>query len=42
LKASQQFRGRMDIEVIDSQTVSIGLGLIVQTVTQAAQRGEDL
>lgn len=42
LKASQQFRGRMDIQVIDSQTVSIGLGLIVQSVVQAAQRGEDL
>ena len=42
LKASQQFRGRMDIQVIDSQTVSIGLGLIVQSVAQAAQRGEDL
>ncbi|MDF1500685.1 MAG: DegV family protein [Anaerolineales bacterium] len=40
--ASQQFRGRMDIQVIDSQTVSIGLGLIVQSVAQAAQRGESL
>lgn len=39
--ASQQFRGRMDIQVIDSQSVSIGLGLIVQAVAQAAERGED-
>jgi DegV family protein with EDD domain len=42
LTASQHFRGRMDIQVIDSQSVSIGLGLIVQTVAQAAQRGETL
>jgi DegV family protein with EDD domain len=42
LAASQQFRGRMDIQVIDSQSVSIGLGLIVQSVAQAAQRGETL
>jgi DegV family protein with EDD domain len=42
LIASQQFRGRMDIQVIDSQTVSIGLGLIVQSVAQAAQRGENM
>lgn len=42
LSASQQFRGRMDIHVIDSQSVSIGLGLIVQSVAQAAQRGDNL
>jgi DegV family protein with EDD domain len=42
LTASQQYRGRMDIQVIDSQSVSIGLGLIVQAVAQAAQRGENL
>jgi DegV family protein with EDD domain len=42
LSASQQFRGRMDIHVIDSQSVSIGLGLIVQAVAQAAQRGEGM
>ncbi len=42
LTASQQFRGRMDIHVIDSQSVSIGLGFIVQSVAQAALRGEGI
>lgn len=41
-KASQQFLGRMDIHVVDSQTTSIGLGLIVQTCVQGMQRGESL
>lgn len=41
-RASQQFRGRMDIQVIDSRTVSVGLGMIVQSVAQAVQRGENL
>jgi DegV family protein with EDD domain len=40
--ASTQFRGRMDIQVIDSQTVSLGLGLIVQAAGQAIERGENL
>lgn len=38
--ASQQFRGRMDIQVIDSQCISIGLGLLVQNAVTAAMRGE--
>jgi DegV family protein with EDD domain len=40
LQASHQFRGRMDIQVIDSQTISIGLGLLVQHAVQAITRGE--
>jgi DegV family protein with EDD domain len=40
LEASHQFRGRMDIQVIDSQSISIGLGLLVQNAVQAAGRGE--
>ena len=30
LEASEQFLGRMNIQVIDSQMVSVGLGLIVE------------
>jgi DegV family protein with EDD domain len=40
LQASHQFRGRMDIQVIDSQSISIGLGLLVQNAAQGAIRGE--
>jgi DegV family protein with EDD domain len=40
--ASQQFLGRVDIAIIDSQTVSIGLGLLVQEAVKAAARGADL
>ncbi len=40
LEASRQFRGRMDIQVIDSQHASIGLGLLVQNAVQAAKRGD--
>ena len=32
----------MDIHVVDSQTTSIGLGLLVQTCVQGMQRGESL
>lgn len=41
LAASQQFRGRMDIHVIDSETISLGLGLLVQAAALASERGED-
>ncbi len=41
LDASQQFRGRMDIHVIDSETISLGLGLLVQAAAFAIERGED-
>lgn len=40
--ASQHYLGRMDIEVIDSQTTSIGLGLLVEAALQAADDGADL
>jgi DegV family protein with EDD domain len=39
--ASQQFLGRCDIQVVDSQSISIGLGLLVEAATRAAARGED-
>lgn len=42
VRASQQFRGRMDIQVIDSGSMSLGLGLIVQAAARAAARGESL
>jgi DegV family protein with EDD domain len=40
--ASQQFLGRVDIQVIDSQSASIGLGWIVQAAAEASIRGESL
>lgn len=40
--ASQHYLGRMDIEVIDSQTTSVGLGLLVQAALDAADDGADL
>ena len=40
--ASQHYLGRMDIEVIDSQTTSVGLGLLVQAALQAADAGANL
>jgi DegV family protein with EDD domain len=41
LTASQRFLGRCDIQVIDSQTISVGLGLIVQAAVEAAAQGQD-
>jgi DegV family protein with EDD domain len=41
-RASQNFLGRTDIQVIDSQTASIGLGLIVQAAAEAIAQGADL
>ena len=40
--ASQNFLGRVDIQVIDSQSASIGLGWLVQAAAEAAARGEPL
>jgi len=40
--ASQHFLGRVDIQVIDSQSASIGLGWLVQAAAEAAARGEPL
>jgi DegV family protein with EDD domain len=41
IAASQRFLGRCDIQVIDSMTFSVGLGLLVQTATEAVALGED-
>lgn len=38
--ASQQFLGRCEIQVIDSQSISVGLGLLVEAAAEAASRGE--
>lgn len=40
--ASQYFLGRCEIQVIDSEMISIGLGLIVQAAVYAAEAGEEL
>ena len=42
VEASEQFLGRMDIQVIDSQMISIGLGLIVEAAATRAARGENI
>lgn len=42
LRASESFRGRCDIQVVDSTTLSAGLGLLVNGAVQAAERGADL
>lgn len=41
-RASKNFLGRTDIQVIDSQTASIGLGLTVQAASEAIEQGADL
>jgi len=41
-KASQHYLGRSSIQVIDSKTLSIGLGLIVQAAAEAAERNRNL
>ncbi len=40
--AAERLSGRMQIEVIDSRTTSVGLGLLVQLATAAAAQGQDL
>jgi DegV family protein with EDD domain len=39
--ASQQFLGRCDIQIIDSQSISVGLGFLVQAAADAAAQGHD-
>lgn len=39
--ASQRFLGRCNIQVIDSQSISVGLGLLVQTAAEAVADGKD-
>jgi DegV family protein with EDD domain len=38
--ASQNFRGRCEIQVVDSQSLSVGQGLLVEAAAEAAARGE--
>jgi len=38
--ASQQFLGRCDIQVIDSQSISVGQGLLVQAAVDSIARGD--
>jgi DegV family protein with EDD domain len=40
LTASEQLLGRCEIQVIDSQTMSFGLGLLAQAAIQAAEAGQ--
>lgn len=42
LRASETFRGRSDIEVIDSTNLSAGLGLLVEGALRAADQGAGL
>lgn len=41
-QAADMFLGRCQIEVIDSKTVSVGLGILVETAARAATRGRPL
>ena len=38
--ASQNFRGRCEIQVVDSQSLSVGQGLLVEAAAEAAAHGE--
>ncbi|GAB4565177.1 MAG: DegV family protein [Anaerolineae bacterium] len=40
LQASRTMLGRTQIQVIDSQTISVGLGILAEAAAQAAQEGE--
>jgi len=39
--ASQRFLGRCEIQIIDSQSISVGLGFLVQAAAEAASQGHD-
>ncbi len=39
LEAADSVRGRVSVQVIDSQTTSVGLGVLVQSAAEAASRG---
>lgn len=41
-RASERFLGRCDIQVVDSQSLSAGLGLMVQAAVEAAEQGASL
>jgi DegV family protein with EDD domain len=40
--ASERFLGRCDIHVIDSETISAGLGMLIEASLEAAQKGASL
>jgi DegV family protein with EDD domain len=40
VEAASNVRGKVDIEIIDSQTTSVGLGFLVETAAEAAFRGK--
>lgn len=42
MKASERFLGRCDIQVVDSQTLSAGLGLLVDLAVRAAEAEQPL
>ncbi len=42
LAASESFRGRCDIQVIDSHSASAGLGLLAMSAADAAERGAEM
>ena len=42
IKASEGFRGRCDIQIIDSTSLSAGLGLLASRAAAAAEAGESL
>ncbi len=42
LRASESFRGRCDIQVIDSTSLSAGLGMLVRGAVAAAEKSDDL
>lgn len=39
VEAAEGVRGRVSVQVIDSQTTSVGLGVLVQTASEAAAKG---
>jgi DegV family protein with EDD domain len=41
-QAADMFLGRCQIEVVDSKTVSVGLGILVETAARAAAKGKPL
>jgi DegV family protein with EDD domain len=40
-KAADRVRGRVNVSVVDSQTTSVGLGLLVQSAAEAVARGQN-
>ncbi|MFN2146010.1 MAG: DegV family protein [Anaerolineales bacterium] len=40
--AAKNIEGKVEIEVIDSQTVATGMGLVVQAAANAAEEGQDV